>query len=100
MSGIETGLCFAFLVGGRPDEALPWAQKALQEKPTYGAALRGLIMALVELGRLEEARVVGQRLLAQDPKQTITLADRQHAQRDPQFRKRLFAALKTAGIPE
>ncbi|MBM1169631.1 adenylate/guanylate cyclase domain-containing protein [Microvirga arabica] len=100
MHGIETGLCFALLVGGRPDEALPWAQKALQEKPAYGAALRGLIMAFVELGRVEEARVVGQRLLAQDPKQTVTLADRQHAQRDPQFRERLFAALRTAGIPE
>ena len=100
MYGIETGLCFALLVGGRPDEALPWVQKALQEKPTYGAALRGLIIALVELGRLEEARVVGQRLLAQDPKQTVTLAHRQHALRDPQFRERLFAALRTAGIPE
>ena len=100
MHGIETGLCFALLVGGCPDEALPWAQKALQEKPTYGAALRGLIMALVELGRLEEARVVGQRLLAQDPEQTVTLADRQHAVRDPQFRERLFAALRAAGIPE
>jgi len=100
MSGIETGLCFALLVGGRPDEALPWVQKALQKTPTYGAALRGLILAMVELGRLEEARVVGQRLLAQDPQQTITLAERQHAVRDPEFRERLFAALRTAGIPE
>jgi adenylate cyclase len=100
MYAIETGMCYALLVDGRPDEALPWVQKALQEKPTYGGALRGLIMVLVELGRLEEARVVGQRLLAQDPQQTITLAERQHAVRDPQFRERLFAALRTAGIPE
>lgn len=33
-------------------------------------------MALVELGRLAEARAVGQRLLAPDPKHTVTVAAR------------------------
>ncbi|WP_460449094.1 adenylate/guanylate cyclase domain-containing protein [Alsobacter sp. SYSU BS001988] len=100
MSGMETGLCFAYLVGACPEQAMRWARKALQTTPTYGAALRGLIIALVELGRGDEAVVVGQKLLTQDPKQTVTLAQRQHAQRDPQFRERIFAALRAVGIPE
>jgi adenylate cyclase len=63
--------------------------------------LRPLIMALVELGRLEEARAVGQRLLAFDPKYTIAIAAARHSsQQDPQFRERFFAALRAAGIPE
>ncbi len=57
-------------------------------------------MALVELGRLEEARAVGQRLLALDPKYTVAVAARQSPQQDPQYRERFFAALRAAGIPE
>ena len=74
--------------------------RPLQEMPTWLGGLRALIMALVELGRLEEARAVGQRLLALDPKQTVTVAARQNPQQDPQFRERFFAALRAAGIPE
>lgn len=94
------GLCYALLGAGRPEEALPWARKAVQELPTSPVGLRALIVALVELGRVEEAQVVGQRLLVQDPKQTVTVAASQIPHQDQQFRERLFAALRTAGIPE
>jgi adenylate cyclase len=100
MGYFASGLSWALLVGNRPEEALPWAQKAVQDMPTWMGGLRPLIMALVELGRLEEARAVGQRLLALDPKQTVTVAARASAQQDPQFRERFFAALRAAGIPE
>jgi adenylate cyclase len=98
--GYSVGHSLALLGAGRPEEALPWARKAVQELPNFLAGLRALIVTLVELGRVEEARVVGQRLLAQDPKQTVTVADRQIPHQDRQFRERLFAALRTAGIPE
>jgi adenylate cyclase len=100
LMGYSVGHSLALLGAGRLEEALPWARKAVQELPKFLAGLRALIVALVELGRLEEARVVGQRLLAQDPKQTVTVADRQIPHQDRQFRERLFAALRTAGIPE
>ena len=101
MGWFVAGLSWALLVAGRPEEALPWARKAAQEMPTWMGGLRPLIMALVELGRLEEARAVGQRLLAFDPKYTIAIAAARHSsQQDPQFRERFFAALRAAGIPE
>ncbi|ANY83512.1 adenylate cyclase (plasmid) [Microvirga ossetica] len=101
MGWFVAGLSWALLVAGRPEEALPWARKAAQEMPTWMGGLRPLIMALVELGRLEEARAVGQRMLAFDPKYTIAIAAARHSsQQDPQFRERFFAALRAAGIPE
>ena len=100
MGWFAAELSGALLVAGRPEEALPWARKAAQEMPTWMGGLRPL-MALVELGRLEEARAVGQRLLAFDPKYTIAIAAARHSpQQDPQFRERFFAALRAAGIPE
>jgi adenylate cyclase len=94
------GLCFALVGAGRPEEALPWGYKALQEKSRYLPVLRALILALVELGRLEEARAVGQRLLALDPEQTVTLIAQQIVFQDPHFREKFFRAMRTAGIPE
>jgi adenylate cyclase len=94
------GLCFALVGAGRADEALPWGYKALQEMPKYLTALRALILALVELGRLEEAQAIGQRLLALDPEQTVSVMAQRSAFQDPHFRERLFRAMRTAGIPE
>ena len=79
MGWFAAGLSWALLVAGRPEEALPWARKAAQEMPTWMGGLRPLIMALAELGRLEEARAVGQRLLAFDPKYTIAIAAARHS---------------------
>ena len=94
------GLCFALAGAGRPEEALPWGYTALQEMPRYLGVLQALILALVELGRLEEARAFGQRLLALDPKQTVSVIAQQVPFQDPHFRERLFGAMRTAGIPE
>src|SRR5690349_5024793 len=49
-------LCLAHVGAGCPEVALPWGYKALGEKPRYFPVLRALMLALVELGRLEEAR--------------------------------------------
>jgi hypothetical protein len=76
------------------------ASKVFQEMPTWRGHLRDFIMALVELGRLAEARAAGQRLLALDPKHTVTIAARASPQQDPQFRQRYFAALRAVGISE
>jgi adenylate cyclase len=94
------GLCFALVGAGRPEEAVPWGYRALQEMPRYLPVLRALILALVELDRFEEARALGQKLLALDPKQTVSVTAQQAAFQDPQFRERLFRALRMAGVPE
>jgi adenylate cyclase len=100
MGFTATGLCFALLAAGRSEEALPWGHKAIRIMPTYLGGLRALIVALVELGRLEEARAVGQRLLALDPKQTVSVIAKQSPFQDSHFRERFFGAMRTAGIPE
>jgi adenylate cyclase len=95
-----TAMCNALLHGNRPEEALGWAHKGLHEMPTLLPALRGLIVALVELDRLDEARAVALRLLAVDSKQTVTLIAQQIPFRDPNFREKYFRAMRAAGIPE
>jgi adenylate cyclase len=95
-----TAMCNALLHGNRPEEALGWAHKGLHEMPTLLPALRGLIVALVELDRLDEAREVALRLLAVDSKQTVTLIAQQIPFRDPTFREKYFRAMRAAGIPE
>ena len=57
-------------------------------------------MALVELGRLAEARAVRQRLLAPDPKHTVTVAARASPQQDLRSRERYFARLRVASLLE
>jgi adenylate cyclase len=95
-----TGLCCALLATGRPEEALTWAYKARQAMPTFLGGLRALIVALVELGRLEEARAAAQRLLVLDPKQTVTVIAQQSPYQDSYFREKYHRAMRRAGIPE
>jgi adenylate cyclase len=95
-----TAMCIALLHGNRPQEALEWAHRGLREMPTLLPALRGLIVALVELGRLDEAQEIGRRLLAVDPTQTVTLIAHQVPFRDSAFREKYFRSMRAAGIAE
>jgi adenylate cyclase len=100
MSWFASGLCWALLGAGRAEEALTWAIRAVQERPTVITALRSLIVALVALDRLPEARVVVQKLLALDPNQTVSVMRRTSPQQDPAFLEKYLGAMRAVGIPE
>jgi adenylate cyclase len=100
MTWFASGLCWALLGAGRAEEALTWANRAVQERPTVITALRSLIIALVALDRLPEARVVVQKLLALDPNQTVAVMRRTSPQQDPVFLEKYLGAMRAVGIPE
>jgi adenylate cyclase len=100
MSWFASGLCWALLGAGRAEEALTWANRAVLERPTVITALRSLIVALVALDRLPEARVVVQRLLALDPNQTVSVMRRTSPQQNQAFLERYLEAMRAVGIPE
>lgn len=55
----------------RYDDALRWAQRAIQERPNYVLAIRLLVVTLGFLGRMDEAKEVTQHLLELAPGFTV-----------------------------
>ena len=97
VGGMLGGLAIANLIINRNEEAARVSQLAIRESPNLTAPYRGQMVALVRLGRTDEARKIAERMLALDPGYTIT--------KRPKFRDRVFqesycAALKAAGLPE
>jgi tetratricopeptide (TPR) repeat protein len=88
---------------GQYEEALVRLHQSIEINANFSTAQFYLAVALVELGRLEEARTAVQNGLALDPKFTI-LRYRSSAPSDnPTFmkaRERIYVAMRTAGIPE
>ncbi|TGV47405.1 tetratricopeptide repeat protein, partial [bacterium M00.F.Ca.ET.141.01.1.1] len=58
-----SGIGMSYLMLERYEEALAWGERALHEMSNYGPPHRVVIMALVKLDRLDEARTAAQRLL-------------------------------------
>src|SRR5690242_19436719 len=59
-----SGLATACLITGRFGDALHHGRAAVDAAPTWATSYRATIFALVELGRVEEARPLAARLLA------------------------------------
>ena len=66
-----TGLALAHLSAGRYEEAIEWADRALQTAPRYIVAMRLKLICLAHLGRIDEARELLRRVLAVQPGLTI-----------------------------
>ena len=64
MPNFLTGLAYAHLIAGRYETALTLALRATYEAPQYGLSQRVLVAALAMLGRVDEARLAGSRLLS------------------------------------
>ncbi|TIW79055.1 MAG: adenylate cyclase, partial [Mesorhizobium sp.] len=59
-----------------------------------------VIMALVKLNRLDEARAAAQRLMEAFPTYTLTLQRQINPWQDKVFGERYVEALGVAGVPE
>jgi transcriptional regulator with AAA-type ATPase domain/TolB-like protein len=92
-------LVLAHYVGGQYDEAARWGRKSREENPQYTANLRLLAASLAAAGNTDEAREVGQALLAADPKFEVGRFVNGYAIRDPERRDRLAHHLRLAGLP-
>jgi hypothetical protein len=62
-----SGIATANLIAGRDEAPLSAAPRAVGENPRFASAVRNRIVALVHLGRLDEAKVATAEYLKFDP---------------------------------
>ena len=96
MAHLLHGLSIACLRRGKYEEALAASERASRERPT---AQRTLLLSLVALGRLPEAKALAQRMRESSVTTTISWF-MSVPFRDQAFKARCVAAMRAAGIPE
>jgi adenylate cyclase len=93
-------IALAHLAARRFEQAIEWADRALHNQPRFVSAMRVKVAALVHFGHLDEARAELSRVLAIDPKLTIT-GYREYAHFfAPEVVELLVTGLRLAGLPE
>jgi adenylate cyclase len=94
------GMAGALAISGRPEEALPWARRALQENPKWPGPHRTLIAGLWLSGRHEEAREAARKFVEMFPRFSMRRYLEATPYRRPPGQQRYFDALREAGLQE
>jgi len=96
----ELGLAVAHRDLGKPAEALSWGRRAVLSLPLLAGGYRAVVVALVDLGRIDEAREAVGQLLKALPKERLRpeLAYRQN--RNRATAEAWIGALRLAGLSE
>ena len=92
-----SGLALALCLSGQHEEAIAWAQKAIQEEPSWTTSYRVRASSLAQLGRLEEAKAAMRRQLELQPNYTIAITARVY--RPSPAVERYLEGLRLAGGP-
>ena len=77
---IYAGLALAYLLLERFEESVMWGRRALESNPNFTPSYRVLAAALAHRGQIDEARTIGQRLLALMPHFSVETEKRIFAQ--------------------
>jgi TolB-like protein len=96
------GLGFAHMAAGRYEEAILWADRALQMQPRYALAMRPKLVCLAHLGRADEARDLLKHMLAVQPGFTIAAWKASYllTAHSPTLLTLYTDGLRKAGVPE
>jgi adenylate cyclase len=94
--GMATALCW----DGRPEEALAWVRRALQDRPDFAGIHRLLIVVLWLSGRHAEAKEAAEKYLEMVPGFSLRAARKVSPIRGTPGQARYFDALRAAGLPE
>jgi adenylate cyclase len=97
---MQNGMAFAHFIAGRDEEALAWAEKALQRNPIVIPAIRIAAASSGMLGRTLDATKYLSLLRQLDPGLRISNLGERVPLRRPQDRERLAEGLRKAGLPE
>ncbi len=97
---MQNGTAWAHFFAGRCDEALSWAERALQESPNCKPALRIGAASKALLGRMEDARITIARLSQVDPAFRISDVRKVAPFRRPDDLAKFEEGLRKAGLPE
>jgi adenylate cyclase len=94
--GMASALCW----GGRPEEALPWVRRALQDRPDPAGIHRLLIAVLWLSGRHAEAKEAARSYVEMLPGFSLRHARKVSPVRGTPGQELYFDALREAGLPE
>jgi adenylate cyclase len=92
-------LSLAHYTNANYEEAVHWGRLAAGESPHYTANLRFTAAALVELGRISEAKELVNAVMHVQPEFRAQYVIDRHPYRDPDRRMRIANALIKAGLP-
>jgi adenylate cyclase len=96
----EAGLGVAYRDVGRPLDALVWAQRAIMSLPRLPSGYRTAAVALVDLGRIADAKKRIAQLLEAFPQHRIRLEFVRRHNRNEATAEAWIAALRMAGLPD
>ncbi|MGE0424968.1 MAG: helix-turn-helix domain-containing protein [Reyranellaceae bacterium] len=96
----EAGLAVAYRDDGQPQEALIWAHRAIMSLPLLASGYRTAAVALVDLGRIGEARERIVQLRKALPGNRVRPDFVHRHNRNPATAETWIAALRTAGLPD
>jgi adenylate cyclase len=96
----ELGLAVAHRDVGQPIEALDWARRAILSLPLLAGGYRTMAVALVDLGRIDEAKEAIRQLRNTLPKESIRPDLLYRQNRNRATADAWIAALQLAGLPE
>ena len=97
---IRSGLGAALVLSGRVEESVAALEQALHEAPEFTESWLGLAIGYWELGRADEARRFGQKLLAREPGMTVSKHLRDSPLTIPEMLGKMERGLRGSGIPE
>jgi len=95
----EIVIASANLVAGQTETALADARRGLEVNPAFPPGLTVLTLALVRLGRIEEARLTMRRLLELSPDTSLATLSERLLFFDTLGADRVVAELQQAGLP-
>ncbi|UCG66562.1 MAG: tetratricopeptide repeat protein [Deltaproteobacteria bacterium] len=93
-------LAMSYVFAGMPNEALETFRKALKVEPNNLPANLGLAVAYASLGREEDARTVGAKILEINPKFSVKAFAKKLPYKNQAYRALLIDGLIKAGLPE
>lgn len=96
----QAGLALAYRDFGQPQEALLWARQAIMSLPLLASGYRTAAVALVDLGRIADARERIAQLLKARPREHIRVEFVRRNNRSDTTADAWIAALRVAGLPD
>jgi TolB-like protein len=96
----ELGLANAYRDLRHPEDALVWARRAMLSLPRLAGGYRVAAAALVDLGRIDEAKELIAQLLRILPQSRINAALLRRQNRNPATVDSWIVTLRLAGLPE
>jgi adenylate cyclase len=100
MGALLVGTGVACVVAGRYEEALAAGRRTVQESPNFASGHRLVLIALGNLGRMEEAKLAARRMLELTPEATVSRYLSVSPFKDAELRKRGGEILRAAGVPD